>query len=167
MSERLQELERSTGEVSTVNVPVEYLIDEEYAKSVVESVKNAKSEILVCAYAWRWYENQPEIDIQKLNIAVMQASFRGIRVRCIVDNFTIYNMLKKNGIPARYTPQNKMLHTKAICIDSEVVIVGSHNLTKRATTTNYEISVKLTDFEAVAQFKVYFEKIWEYGCESK
>lgn len=161
MSKGLQENARRDRTNGTTFRPTELVLDHAYTGKAQEFVKNAKSEILVCAYAWRWYSNQPEIGIQKLNMALYEAQKRGVRVRVLCSGYRIHTLLRTFRFDSRYVERTRMLHTKAICIDNKTLIVGSHNLTKRANTDNYEVSVAIQETEPILQFKEYFEKIWE------
>jgi len=166
MRERLQ---KNAGTIAETSAPVrstQYLIDSDYAGKVLAFINDAKSEIRICAYAWRWYENQPEIDIQRLNMGLVRAKRRGVKVRVLVDGYKVFQLAKKMGFDCRYVGNSRMLHTKAISIDNNTVIIGSHNLTKRATTDNYEISLAIQDYEVFEQFRTYFDKLWLRCYES-
>lgn len=166
MSERLQ---KSTGRYPEAECPVhanEIILSNEYASKTIEFVRKAQSEIFICAYAWRWYENEPEIGIQQLNIQIMRAKARGVRVRALVDGYKVFQFVQRLGIDARYVERTRMLHTKAICVDRKTLILGSHNLTKRANQDNIEMSIAVQDYESIEQFYTYFEKIWEHSSES-
>ena len=58
------------------------------------------------------------------------------------------------------------MHTKALLIDDDTLIIGSHNLTERGTAENYEISVVVRDLEACMLFSEYFDKMWQNYGES-
>lgn len=166
MCTRLQE---NAGRYSRVgeNVrPVEVILSNEYASKAIAFIREAKSEIFICAYAWRWYENEPEIGIQRLNVEIMRAKARGVRVRALVDGYKVFQFVQNLGINSRYVERARMLHAKAICIDKKTLIIGSHNLTKRANNDNIEISVAIQETEAILQFYTYFEKIWSISHES-
>lgn len=149
-----------SGETSTVIQSTQLVIDDKYCELVADFVRSAKSEIRMCAYAWRWYENEPEIGIQKLNVELLLAKKRGVQVRCLVDNLTQKERFKTLGFDARNVSENRMLHTKAFCIDAKTLIIGSHNLTKRATTDNYEMSILTQEAEPCLQFIDYFDRMW-------
>jgi phosphatidylserine/phosphatidylglycerophosphate/cardiolipin synthase-like enzyme len=166
MSERLQENARRHSGVSQVVRPVEVILSNEYSSKAIAFIREAKSEIFICAYAWRWYENEPEIGIQRLNVEIMRAKARGVRVRALVDGYKVFQFVKNLGIDCRYVERSKMLHAKAICTDKKTLILGSHNLTKRANQDNIEMSVAIQDTEAILQFYTYFEKIWTLSNES-
>ena len=161
MLEMLQKDEGRSGETSTVIQSTQLVIDDKYCELVADFVRSAKSEIRMCAYAWRWYENEPEIGIQKLNIELLLARSRGVKVRCMVDNLTQKERFATLGFDVRSVSNTRMLHTKAFCIDAKTLIIGSHNMTKRATTDNYEMSILTQEPEPCLQFIDYFDKMWD------
>jgi len=140
------------------------ILDNNYADSAIELIKDATSEIRLCAYAWRWYGNEPELGIQKFNIEILRAIQRGVVVRCLVDTHDTCVTMRAQGINARCTARNKMLHTKAICTDRRSLAIGSHNLTKRANCDNFEMSLITQEYEPIAQFIKCFDGLWaNYG----
>ena len=140
--------------------PIEIILDNNYADKAKAFVLSAHSEIRVCAYAWRWYDSEPALPIQQLNIEMLRARARGVSLRALVDTEAMALRFRALGFDVRAVQPTRMLHTKAICIDTATLILGSHNLTKRANTDNYEMSVAIQEFEAVAQFAAYFDRLW-------
>ena len=120
----------------------------------------AKSEVRLCAYAWRWYANEPEIGIQKLNTALYMLRERGVKVRALVDTEAMRLTFRDLGFETRSVINTRMLHTKAISVDTSAILIGSHNLTKRANTDNYEASVMTGEFQVVDSFNRYFDAMW-------
>lgn len=161
MLKRLQENARTDGGVVYTPRPTELIIDNRYTAAAIRLIDSARSEIRLCAYAWRWYANEPEIGIQKLNMALIRAQKRGVIVRCLVDTEAIKDTLKNHGFNVRAVDSRRMLHTKAIGIDYDALLIGSHNLTKRANTDNYEASILSYEYEVVAQFVDYFDRMWD------
>ena len=160
MSEMLQINAGKTKGTSATVWPTRLILDNDYTAQAIAIVKDAKTEIRLCAYAWRWYENEPEIGIQKLNIELLRAVRRGVIVRALVDTDALMRRFTSLGFNCRSVVNNRMLHTKAICVDRSSLVVGSHNLTKRANTDNYEVSILTQDFEPLAQFVDYFDRMW-------
>lgn len=146
--------------------PNELIVDGNYCEAVIPLIKAAKKEISICAYSWRWYYNEPEIGIQQLNMELLRALRRGVHVRCLVDTPQTFIRMQKQGFYVRYIPSNRLMHTKAIMVDAKYLVIGSHNLTKRANNDNYEVSVILNDPEPCMQFGVYFDNIFEVARES-
>jgi len=161
MLKTLQGNERADGGAINVDGPNELVLDSAYTDVAIKVIKAARSEIRLCAYAWRWYEMEPEIGIQKLNVELLRACKRGVSVRCLVDTEAMKRIFLQLGFTARAVHPTRMLHTKAICADTNALLIGSHNLTKRANTDNYEASILSREFELNAQFITYFDKMWD------
>lgn len=160
MSETLQIDAGRNGKTSELVRATELIIDSKYCDIVREFVDAAKGEILICAYAWRWYENDPAAEIQKLNSSLMAARLRGVNIRVLAESQIIRDRLRALGVQVKGVERNRMMHTKAFCIDSRTLIIGSHNLTKRATSQNYEMSIMTQEFQVVDAFMTYFEAVW-------
>lgn len=160
MSQGLQEVSRTSGADDRAIQSTKLIIDNDYANTVAGLIRHASGEIRMCSYAWRWYEMEPEIDIQKLNIELLRAADRGVKVRCLVDSEAMAVQFCGLGFNARSVVNTRMLHTKAFGIGDSALILGSHNLTKRATTDNFEMSVITYDFESITLYNEYFDKMW-------
>lgn len=166
MPKMLQENERAARATSSPVRPTELILDNAYILKAAQFIKDAKSEVRLCAYAWRWYQHEPEIGIQKFNVELLRAHHRGVRVRCLVNNFAMFKYFTTLGFKCKYVDRTRMLHTKAIAIDQKTLVLGSHNLTKRANSDNFEASIATQDFEVVAQFAEYFDRMWAVANES-
>lgn len=166
MHKMLQENERAIGATSPIVQSNELILDNSYTLKTMEFIKDAKSEIRLCAYAWRWYRNEPQIGIQKFNIELLRAHQRGVRVRCLVNNYAMFKCFTTLGFKCRYVDRTRMLHTKALVIDTKTLVLGSHNLTKRANSDNFEASIATQEFEMIAQFSEYFDRMWDVAHES-
>ena len=161
MLKGLQEFRGTSTTDYSVIQSTQLIIDNEYAKIAADFVRSAQSEIRLCAYAWRWYENEPEIDIQKLNIELYRARLRGVKVRALVDTETMMRTFTTLGFDVRSVINTRMLHTKAIGIDMKTLMIGSHNMTKRATTDNYEMTILSQEFQVVQSYVDYFDRLWD------
>jgi phosphatidylserine/phosphatidylglycerophosphate/cardiolipin synthase-like enzyme len=102
-------------------------------------------------------------------IASLKAAHdRGADLRIILErrvqgdiNMEAFNSLSSYGIDVRWAPASfKLLHSKMIIIDGKKVIVGSHNLSNSALTSNREISA-LFEGNAASQFLSVFNRDWE------
>lgn len=166
MSEVLQINERTIGSPSSPVRANDLILDHEFTGKAAAFLDDSKSEIRLCAYAWRWYANEPDLGIQKFNIALMRAKQRGVVVRCLVNNYAMFVFFSKLGFKCRYVERHRSLHTKAILVDKSTLILGSHNLTKRANSDNFECSIAVQDTEIVLQFAEYFDRMWAVAHES-
>lgn len=160
MFKGLQNYAGPDRETSTSVRSTEIILNDQFVKKVLSFLNDATSEIRVCAYAWRWYDGEPELEIQRLNVELLKAMRRGVTVRVLVDTMLMEARLKELGFNAKSTEITRMLHMKAISVDEKTIILGSHNLTKRATRDNYELSVAIQEFETVVQFNEWFDAMW-------
>lgn len=160
MLKGLQKNARGYRETVTPVRANEIILDGTYADRAMAFIADASHEIRICAYAWRWYDSEPELAIQKFNIALWRAQRRGVVVRILVDTVAMATAFTSLGFNVRSVVPTRMLHTKALVIDEKTLVIGSHNLTKRATRDNYEASLAIQDFEIVAQFIDYFDRLW-------
>lgn len=162
---QMPETERGTdGGATGAYGAAQVVVNREYLDVARKLVSNTKSELRIFAYAWRDYPHKPESKIQSFNVAIAQAVRRGVVVRAIVDNETIYNSLSARGVQCRYVPGNLSMHAKVLAGDRKDILLGSHNLTMRAFEDNIEVSILCHEFEAVEQFCTYFDKLWStYG----
>lgn len=160
MSKTLQASKGTDERITSAVWSTEIILDQGYCNRAISIIKSAKSELRLCAYAWRWYANEPEIGIQKLNLELLRAVKRGVIVHCLVDTDDLRDRFRYLGFDARSVHPRRTLHTKAICADYLSLLIGSHNLTKRATLDNYEASIFTNEFEVCAQFCDYFDKLW-------
>lgn len=160
MPEGLQNRTGRDREARATVRPVEIILDDNYAEKAKTFVLSAHAEIRLCAYAWRWYDSEPALPVQQLNLELLRARARGVSLRALVDTEAMALRFRALGFDVRSVQPTRMLHTKAICIDTVTLILGSHNLTKRANSDNYEMSVAIQEFEAVAQFAAYFDRLW-------
>ena len=166
MSKMLQGYAGRNGETCPPVRPTRLVLDRSFLDLLTPAVKNARSSITICAYAWRWYGFEPELAVQRFNNAVFQAMRRGVSVRVITDNLTTSEQLAALGFDSVHIGFKVVLHTKSIQIDENLLMIGSHNLTKSATSDNYEASIFTSDTETNRQFAEYFNKLWNVAHAS-
>ncbi len=104
-------------------------------QAIIEEIDNAKSEILVQAYAFT------SVPIAK---ALLEAHKRGVKVETIIDKgsserqYTSATFLANQKIPTYVDGDHAIAHNKIIIIDGTTVITGSFNFTKAAEEENAE-----------------------------
>lgn len=147
--------------MAAVAAPTNLLINSSYIGKTLEFVKSAKSRIWIYAYTWRWYGHSPEIPMQQLNMAILAASKRGVDVKAITYFSDQQALLKSLGLNVRTLNSLQTMHAKAVAIDSKTLILGSHNLTKKGTEDNLEVSLATQELEPVLQFERYFQGVWD------
>lgn len=136
------------------------LICSDYAKQVPDLFRNAKKSIDILMYDWRWYLDRLEHPVQELNRELVQAVRRGVRVRTITNSPDLIPTLTELGIKARVLKDKRVLHSKLIIIDDEILIIGSHNLTSNAFSRNLETSVVVAIPEGQTRFQEFFNNLY-------
>lgn len=166
MFKGLQRIERKNTKPISYDGTTELILDNNYCKKAIPWINDAISDIRICAYAWRWYDESPDDTMQQFNIALVKAINRGVTVRALCERIQEGAILQQYGINVRALNTKRTLHTKAILIDERVLIVGSHNYTRRANLDNFEASIATNDFECIVQFADYFDRLWNDNAKS-
>ncbi len=136
------------------------IIGKEFATDVIPFIAQSKKTIDIVVFDWRWYPDQIGSAIQKFNNTIIAKAKNKAKIRVITNCQNTLNILAQNGIKTKQWQSKKLLHTKLMIIDNEMVILGSHNYTMSAFTINYEVSVIIQDKEVVNRLKTYFENLW-------
>ena len=136
------------------------LYKNEYIDHVIPAIQNAGHSIKICTYDWIWYPENPEHNIQQLNMNLVAAVARNVKVQALVQDRSIVSLLKSHGIAAKLLTNAPTLHAKIMIIDNEIAIFGSHNLTHRAMSHNIELSA-MTDVPGiVTQLDTIFNNLY-------
>lgn len=104
-------------------------------ESIVRTISEAESEILVQAYSFT------SVPIAK---ALLDVHKKGIRVQVILDKsqrserYTSASFLANSGIGTYIDARHAIAHNKIMIIDRQTVITGSFNFTKAAEKRNAE-----------------------------
>ena len=139
---------------------METIIGKEFPNKVIPLIQKAKISIEIIVYDWRWYPNEPGINIQKFNNEIINAAKRNITVRVIAEPEKTRQILNQNRVEAKKLISKKTIHTKLMLIDKEITIIGSHNYTKNAFNLNEEVSIITDDKETIDRLKKYFNNLW-------
>lgn len=136
------------------------IIGSDYVPKVKPIINGAKHSILILMFDWRWYRHDFSCDTSILNHAFVTAKRRGVAVRAITNYAEIVAILAEQGIEAKKWNSSKILHSKMIIVDGEIVVMGSHNFSESAMTRNAETSTILADKKIATQMTAYFESLW-------
>ena len=143
---------------------METIIGSEFPKKVIPLIENSKKTMDIIVFDWRWYPQDPGASVQLFNQAIVRAVRRGVRVRAIANNDEIVKILNSVGCEAKRLLTKKLVHSKMMVIDGNIVVVGSHNYTESAFQMNLELSVILDNLENVADFSNFFQNLFSnYG----
>lgn len=141
--------------------------DGDYGKRLAAEIFSASKSVDVCMYVWRFYENDPQAYVQQVYIALLRATARGVRVRVLTHFPEVAARMRMDGINAITVPATRTLHAKMFILDSRIVGLGSHNMTKRSLERNHESSTLIEEPQAVANAEQYFNSLWGMYAGSK
>lgn len=139
----------------------EVIIAGEFVDKVVPLIDLAKNTINICVFDWRWYTNDPGSPAQKFNQSIVSAVRRGVKVQALVNSESVASSLRAVGVETKKHLSSRLLHLKMIVIDDKVVVTGSHNFTQSAFTSNYELSVAISNIEPNSSFSQFFYRLWQ------
>lgn len=143
---------------------METIIGKEFPRKVIPLIDAAKKSIDIIVFDWRWYPQDPGAQVQLFNHAIIRATRRGVRVRAVVNNDEIVRVLNENGCDAKRILTKRLVHCKIMIVDSETVIIGSHNYTQSAFEMNLEVSIILDKMGKVDEFNNFFLNLFNnYG----
>ena len=139
---------------------IETIIGNEFSEKAIFLIGQARDTINIVVYSWYWYPDQVGSKIQKFNNAIINAVKKGVNVKVMTTNHHTINILSQNKVKARKLETERKVHAKLIIIDGKTAILGSHNYTMSAVTTNYEISVIIQEAKIVKRLNQFFNNLW-------
>lgn len=153
---------------------IKVLLGGEFLASVVKEIQRAEKSIWVAMFEWSWYPGQRTGTCQDINRALCGQAKNRTDVRVLMHNESIGRHLHKinrrtaghfrqSRVQVKWGNTGRPLHAKVWVFDQARVIIGSHNISVRATRTNVECSV-LTDYpDEVRRVVQWFEELWANG----
>lgn len=138
---------------------IEWVFGGEFPKKVIPLIEAAKIMIRIIVFDWRWYPADPGCACQKFNFAIIKAQRKAVDVSVLTNCDDIFNVLRDSKIFCKKPLSRRLLHSKIMIIDGKHLIIGSHNYTQNAFTSNFEASVILRDCDNLDPFIQYFNSL--------
>jgi phosphatidylserine/phosphatidylglycerophosphate/cardiolipin synthase-like enzyme len=139
------------------------ILGSEFVKKVVPLISAATKTIDIIVFDWRWYESDPGNPAQIFNAEIIKAARRGVVVRAVTNIAEVITILKTLKIDVRRPLTTRLIHPKIMILDHQTIVIGSHNYTQSAFTTNFELSVILKNPDCVPQFEQFFNNLFSHG----
>lgn len=147
-------------------LPGSYFYDD-----LIEAIENSKNSIKIVQYQWKWNVHERHGKVQRLGASILRANKRGVAISVILNtespnshltkiNRVTHDALCREGIQVRNRNPSGLLHTKLWIIDSNIVYVGSHNISVRSLSINEEMTVKIESPEIAEYMNIYFNLLW-------
>jgi len=145
------------------------LYDEKFIIAAKELLSSAKQRIDISTYKAEYTTTPRGKALNELFEILIRKKSEGVLINFIVNqtdhkrtgprsNIIAIKKLKEKGINPRILPDNRCCHAKIIIVDQEKAIIGSHNLSIRSTTENFEISTLLSDEISVSFVQAVYNK---------
>ncbi len=136
------------------------IISKDFPKVVIPLIDSALYSIDIIVFDWRFYKNDIASPVSLFNQAINRACRRGVIVNVLVQSPNTVDRLKELGCNARQLSTKRILHTKLLIVDNVKIILGSHNYTQHAFTSNHEASIYVVMKDDNNGFKQYFTNLF-------
>lgn len=128
------------------------------ANEIINRIQNARKTIDICVFT---------ISDNNISEAILSAHIKGVNVRVLSDNYKaedrgsdIYFLAEK-GLDVRLDKSPDHMHHKFAIFDQAILVNGSFNWTRSASTVNEENITVLYDPCLVLSFSSTFDSLWE------
>jgi phosphatidylserine/phosphatidylglycerophosphate/cardiolipin synthase-like enzyme len=141
----------------------------EYPRAVERLIAGARERVTLVVFVMRMDEGGP---VDQLMQVLVDAARRGVAVRVALDRGRDWQTgepdakheaaaawLRERGVTVVLDDLETTTHAKALVVDGRQVVMGSHNWTRSAFTTNRECSLLLDDACLAADLEHWFAAI--------
>jgi phosphatidylserine/phosphatidylglycerophosphate/cardiolipin synthase-like enzyme len=132
----------------------------QFPKKVIPLIEAAKNSIQIIVFDWRWYLTDASNPVSIFNQTLIRARRRGVKIEVISNAGDVVRILNSEKIIARKISTKDLVHAKMMIIDEKILVIGSHNYTQAAFTTNHEISSIIYDDEQITEYIKFFNALW-------
>ena len=165
-------LHRPSGSPHGATDPATLLVSRDYLPALLARIGAAERSIVLVSYVVSPLIKTTTGPAWTVLQALGQASCRRVGVRVILERSpreragsraarTACRMLIDMGARARLGPPGLTVHSKYAVLDTLHVLLGSHNLTNRSLTRNYEVSVMLAETQIALELSIGFQRLWD------
>ena len=144
------------------------LTDNEFLPQAKAVIETAKRSIDISTFKAELTTKPRGSTLAQFFKLLLQKAKEGVRVRFLINwntdrrccpktNLYVITELRKANISVRHLRNNRCCHAKAIIIDKEKAIIGSHNLSVKSCHNNFELSYVVQDRESIESIASVFE----------
>lgn len=139
------------------------IIGNSFPEIVIPELNSADISIKIIIFDWRWYTQNAATPINQFNAAIIAAKDRGCNVQVLTNASNVRQVLCNFGIDAKGIFSGQLLHAKLIIIDEKSIIIGSHNYSQSAMSSNIEASVLISDCDCASDYVDFFNLLFANG----
>lgn len=151
---------------------IELLKDNQYGKFVVETLKTARKSIKISTFKAEFPKKGRAHYLENLFKVIFLKAQQGVEVKLLINwhenkrcvpktNIKVMLEFQKQNIKVKYLHHNRCCHSKIIIIDNKIVFLGSHNLSTKSFTSNFETSLILSTEEINYLIVKTYDELWE------
>ena len=165
-------MNQANGKLLHTTATVVPIVNADYLTYLTDLIRNAESSIELLMFAARYYQGKSGNKVNEFWQLLNRTAARGVLVRVLLNsnfyqgdsaqhNRFIAGHFKAPNFHAALSGKSTRLHSKLFIVDDRIVVVGSHNYSTRAFSSNFETSVVVYSPEVAAEFKSHFERLWK------
>ncbi|HUV42311.1 MAG TPA: phospholipase D-like domain-containing protein [Patescibacteria group bacterium] len=150
---------------------IQSAIAQQFPERVIPLINAASTTIDIVMYQWKWYGHESAGGVQKLNLAVLGALRRRVKVRVLLNtesmghaitkiNAKTASHLQMHGAEIKFGQVGVITHAKMLIIDGRILVLGSHNFSKGAFSRNQEASIIVESVDEIKPYRDYFDGLW-------
>lgn len=143
--------------------------DEEYIPIALSMLQGARSSIYISTFKAEDNIKPFGVLLRKFFYELTLLAKKGIKIKVLLNwnekrhsvaktNFSVAQKLKGCGVEVKHLRNNRCCHAKLLIIDRVKALLGSHNLSIRSVSSNFELSYLIPDPESVRQLSSVFEQ---------
>lgn len=147
------------------------ILDEQFIGQAIEAVKQAKSEICLSSFKIELSDKPAGRPLKSFFDTLSERAKVGVKINILFNwrpngrsvpktNGTTALTLKSQKMDLRYLTGDRCCHAKILIVDRARAILGSHNLSTRSISSNFEISYLIPDPESVAELQQIFDRVF-------
>uniref|UniRef100_A0A6H1ZYS6 Putative phosphatidylcholine-hydrolyzing phospholipase D n=1 Tax=viral metagenome TaxID=1070528 RepID=A0A6H1ZYS6_9ZZZZ len=153
-----------------------FLEHKKYVKYVVDAINGATVSVDVAMYKCALPGNYQKSAYTPIAEAIETAIKKGVGCRFLLcrmepdtgvsaTNWATTQWLKRIGAEVRRLVSRACLHTKFIIVDSNEIIVGSHNWSGNTYDSTVDVSVAIKGYGVADQAAGFFNSLWSKSKE--
>ena len=150
------------------------ILDDNFLPVAEGLIKQAKSVIFISTFKLEINDRPRGRKLKAFFDTLINRAKAGIKVKILFNwhddkhsvpktNAHAATVLKNAGIEVRHLKKNRCCHSKLLIVDSNQAIIGSHNLSIRSCSNNFEVSYLLTDIDSLNRVCAVFNDVFQNG----